>query len=91
MNKRSEDLFSVNMEQTKRIAEMEKQLEFWKDKVSWIIKNVLTNYLLFVVLRFETVAQHLAVGRLRQVFGAIQKDPGDLNRVVKQNSGTQER
>lgn len=30
------DLFIVNLEQTKRIYEMEKQLEFWKEKVSTI-------------------------------------------------------
>ena len=34
------DLFSVNLEQTKRIHEMEKQLDFWKEKVSWQEKHI---------------------------------------------------
>ena len=29
----NQDLFAINLEQTKRIFEMEKQLGFWKDKV----------------------------------------------------------
>jgi len=32
----SEDLLSLNIEQIRKIQEMEKQLEFWKNKVSVI-------------------------------------------------------
>ena len=32
----SEDLLSLNIEQIRKIQEMEKQLEFWKNKVSII-------------------------------------------------------
>ena len=31
---KTDDLFSVNLEQTKRIHEIEKSLQYWKDKVS---------------------------------------------------------
>ena len=53
---KNQELFSINLEQTKRITELEKQLQFWKDKVSQLFE---TDILKCLDLKLNLNMQHV--------------------------------
>ena len=76
---KNQELFSINLEQTKRITELEKQLQFWKDKVSQLFDWY------FEVFGPQIESQHAACRRVQQFSCSIIKDFGNTETIGKQN------